>query len=251
MTKRTRDGNAQSPNPARTDAHAAHPASDPADPGFTPVSVRPRHDGWTPERQVGFIEALAECGCVAEACARIGLTESAAYALRRRPDAQSFRAAWDAALDIAVSRLSDAVFARALGGVARPVFFKGEQIGERRYYDERLAMFILRYRDPVRFGKCRDTMRYEREPEAASILLTKLVNRVEEDAFADQAGDPPRRHRPIAAVRIVGDGESDAEKRDAQARAHDESEALNAQLSKKLDILAQRLKRKDAGGDVA
>ena len=42
-------------------------------PQFTPVPVRPRHDGWTPERQVAFIEALAQCGCVDEACDRVGM----------------------------------------------------------------------------------------------------------------------------------------------------------------------------------
>ncbi|HEX2763027.1 MAG TPA: hypothetical protein VHM92_04155 [Allosphingosinicella sp.] len=29
---------------------------------FTPVPRRYRHDGWTPERQVAFIEALADTG---------------------------------------------------------------------------------------------------------------------------------------------------------------------------------------------
>ena len=35
--------------------------------GLNPVPVRPRHDGWTRARQMGFIDALAACGCVAEA----------------------------------------------------------------------------------------------------------------------------------------------------------------------------------------
>ena len=29
---------------------------------FTPVPVRPRHDGWTAERQIAFIEKPADCG---------------------------------------------------------------------------------------------------------------------------------------------------------------------------------------------
>ena len=35
---------------------------------FEPVKLRPRHDGWTAERQYRFIQALAETGCVEEAC---------------------------------------------------------------------------------------------------------------------------------------------------------------------------------------
>ncbi len=64
-----------------------------ARPSFTPVPSRARSDGWTPERQVEFIEALAECGCVEHACRRVGMSDSAAYRLRARPTAQSFRQA--------------------------------------------------------------------------------------------------------------------------------------------------------------
>ena len=38
---------------------------------FEPVKLRPRHDGWTAERQGRFIPALAESGCVQEAGRRI------------------------------------------------------------------------------------------------------------------------------------------------------------------------------------
>lgn len=31
-------------------------------PEFTPVPRKPRHDGWTPERQKAFIAALADTG---------------------------------------------------------------------------------------------------------------------------------------------------------------------------------------------
>jgi hypothetical protein len=35
---------------------------------FTPVPVRPRHDGWTAERQIAFIEKLADCNSISAAC---------------------------------------------------------------------------------------------------------------------------------------------------------------------------------------
>jgi hypothetical protein len=41
-----------------------------------------------------------------------------------------FREAWDAALDYALHRLEQAALSRALHGVPRPVFHKGEQVGE-------------------------------------------------------------------------------------------------------------------------
>ena len=157
---------------------------------FAPVQLRPRHDGWTPDKQVAFIEALAESGCVDEACKRVGMHRSSAYELRTRKKAGSFRAAWDAALDHAIQRLSDAAFSRAINGVTRPVFYKGELIGERTYFDERLTMFMLRYRDPARYGRWRDQMRVDVPPDGAAQHLGDLILRVADDAWSEQEGIP-------------------------------------------------------------
>jgi hypothetical protein len=95
-------------------------------------------------------------GIDGQACGRVGMSKQSAYALRRGQDAKSFREAWDAALQYAVQRLSDAVLARAIHGQAIPHYFKGEVVGEHRRYDNRLATFLLRYRDPQRFSKMVD-----------------------------------------------------------------------------------------------
>ena len=185
---------------------------------FDPSVLRHRHDGWTPDRQTGFIDALAESGCVREACKAVGISTAAAYALRRRVEAQSFRLAWDLALDHAIQRLADAAFSRAIHGVAQPVFYQGEQIGERRRYDERLTMFLLRYRDPVRYGAWLDQCRAERAPDAAAIELAKMTGAVEADAYARDAGDPPPRwqHR-YQPARFVGEAEQAAREERAEA----------------------------------
>lgn len=140
------------------------------------VPTRARHDGWTPERQHDFIAALAECGSVTEACRAVGMTPHSAYRLRARPDASIFRQAWDVALDYAVRRLSDAAFDRAINGVPVPVFYKGEQVGEWRRFDERLTMFMLRYRDPTRYGAWLDAMEARRHPDGAGIVLAHALN---------------------------------------------------------------------------
>lgn len=208
--------NQRKPPRPRTAKPAALPVSRKR--GFDPVAPRPRHDGWTPDKQAGFIDALAESGCVTEAAARVGMSAGTAYALRRRPDAESFRMAWEAALDHAVVRLSDAAFSRALSGVARPVFFQGEQVGERRYYDERLTMFILRYRDPVRYGAWLDSVQFDREPDAAAHTLARWRAHVREDAVARMAGLPrPCRTRP--GLRQLVDPDTAAAEREAREEA--------------------------------
>lgn len=125
---------------------------------FDPAVLRVRHDGWTAARQMTFIEALAETGSVDAACKRVGVTRQSAYRLRARECAAAFRAAWDNALDHAVHLLEEAALDRALNGVSQPVFYKGEKIGERREFDERLTMFLLRARRPQRFGKWLDAV---------------------------------------------------------------------------------------------
>ena len=149
---------------------------------FDAVPVRRRVDGWTPGRQADFIEALAETACVADACRAVGMSERSAYRLRVRPEAISFRNAWDVALDYAIRRLSDAALSRALNGVAKPVFFQGNQIGEQRHYDERLTMFLLRYRDPLRYGKHLDRSEHCGHQEGAALALVEATADVREDA---------------------------------------------------------------------
>jgi hypothetical protein len=161
-------------------------------PEFEPAHPRPRFDGWTPERQAAFIQALAESACVMEACRAVGMSERSAYALRARADAISFRNAWEAALDYGVRRLSDAVLSRAINGVAVPVFYHGEQVGERRYFDERLAMFLLRYRDPLRYGKWLDRAEHRGHAEGAAFELNEAKAAARDDAGL-VAADIPRR----------------------------------------------------------
>jgi hypothetical protein len=129
------------------------PAAAQSLPAFTPVPrTRDRHNGWKPEVQLAFIEALAETGSVRSAAARVDRAEVGAYLLRRHPDAQKFRAAWDAALDIAMRRIEDVAMDRALHGVEVPMYAYGKLVGTRRVYNDRLLMFMLRNRAPERFA---------------------------------------------------------------------------------------------------
>jgi len=120
---------------------------------FTPVPVRARCDGWTVEKQYAFIEALAETGIVEEACRRVGMSRTSADNLRRRPCGVHFRRAWQTAVDYLAHLVEESAHRRSREGVARPIFHKGEQVGEWRHYDERLTMFLLRARRPQRYGK--------------------------------------------------------------------------------------------------
>ncbi|HEY0131578.1 MAG TPA: hypothetical protein VGB57_09245 [Allosphingosinicella sp.] len=62
---------------------------------FTPVPLRPRADGWSPDLQLRFIVALSRGLAPGEAARSVGKNRQNAYALRKRPGAESFAAAWD------------------------------------------------------------------------------------------------------------------------------------------------------------
>ena len=128
-------------------------------PDFTPVPRRYRHDGWTPERQKAFIEALADTGCVTRAAGQVNIAQTNAYELRRAAGAEEFRRAWDAALDFGLLRLKDIAFERAIEGQLVPVFVAGKLMGFRRKRNDALLMFCLRHYGQDSNGK-RTTINY-------------------------------------------------------------------------------------------
>ncbi len=119
----------------------------------------PRHDGWTPERQKAFIEALADTGCVSIACRMVNMSQSSVYQLRRQPGAERFRAAMDAAQTLGLQPVRDEAFDRAMNGQLVPVFVGGRLMGFRRKKNDRLLMFILRHYGQDAAGR-RTTINY-------------------------------------------------------------------------------------------
>ena len=79
------------------------------------------------------------------------MSQAGAYYLRRQCGAESFRAAWQAAIDLGVQRIEDVAMDRALNGVDVPVYSYGKLVGTRTAYTDRLLMFMLRNRAPERF----------------------------------------------------------------------------------------------------
>ncbi len=133
-----------------------HQRNEPAsrNPDFTPAPLRARVDGWTAERQRGFLEALVQTRSVVQARRAVGMSRASAYRLRGRPDSGSFAAAWDAALvrpvtarSAAASALAASLWDRALNGRIVPVVRAGMQVGYRVRPDNAAALTLLRRYD--------------------------------------------------------------------------------------------------------
>lgn len=181
---------------------------------FTPVALAARHDGWTAERQIAFINALADSGCVVDAARAAGMSVRRAYRLRAHPQAGSFRQAWESAMEWAIQLLQDAVLSRAIKGVPIPHYHNGKKVGEHRRYDERLAQFLLRTRAPAYYGRAAEQMDVPIQSHHYAIALARAVLHMEAEAkdvrAAFTAEEEGRSGHAIDDVDVVDGAEAEA-----------------------------------------
>lgn len=223
-------------------------------PDFAPVPRRYRHDGWTPERQKAFIEALADTGCVSRAARMVNMAQANCYALRRAAGAEGFRRAWDAALDFGLARLKDIAFERAIEGQLVPVFVAGKLIGYRRTRNDALLMFCLRHYGQDAQGR-RTTINYFSSRASAGAQAGN------DTGSAGAAGAVAEASTTTVRTVITGEGEDGAAREDrlADAIGSFDGVALDAEahaaIAAALEACAARQRSVDAaierGGDAA
>lgn len=122
--------------------HAPIPPPDAAPYGPAPAPA-PNSSRWTPAKMADFLRQLSATHSVSEAARSVGMSRQSAYRLRSRLKGSDFDLAWDVAFQHGYDNLAHAALERALNGVEMPVFFKGEQVGSYRRYDERLTVALL------------------------------------------------------------------------------------------------------------
>jgi hypothetical protein len=127
---------------------------------------RRRLAGWSAERQRIFLTYLAETGSVHLASNAARLSARSAYLLRTRSPA--FAAAWNAAQQLAVGRLSALAFDRAINGRVEQVFQDGTLVAEKRVPNDRLLTWLLARLDPKRFALPWE-QRGDADPQAAAV----------------------------------------------------------------------------------
>lgn len=202
---------------------------------FSPVPRRnERHDGWTEERQRAFIEALADTGSVAAACKAVDMSTVGAYHLRRQKGAESFRAAWQKALDLGVEKIEDVAMDRALNGVDEPLYSYGKLVGTRKRYNDRLLMFMLRNRAPERFA--------EGKAKGLGAVGQMELKRLKEEWRAEWEAE--RTHVSPAEVRASIEKKVEALRVRVEADRKREWESLSAETREAYETY-KRLKERD------
>ena len=99
--------------------------------------------GWSVERQLGFCEALAQCGYVEKAAALVGMTRQGAYAFRHSRAGRAFALAWDAALLLARQRLIDDAYELAFEGSVERTYRNGKLFQEKRRRDPKMLLATI------------------------------------------------------------------------------------------------------------
>ncbi|HYD24108.1 MAG TPA: hypothetical protein VEB68_04870 [Croceibacterium sp.] len=159
-------------------------------PDITPTPAV-RHDGWTPERKVLFLESLSARGNVRVACARVGLSREAAYKLRRRDGL--FARAWDAALSLARDVAAETLADRAIDGIEEKIYYRGELIDTRRRYDSRLLLAHM-----ARLDRLAEERAFDEADRFDELLARVAGEPVPEPLDCDDDDElPPARHEFI------------------------------------------------------
>ena len=107
-----------------------------------------RHDGWTVERQLGFLRALADSGSVTRAAESVGMSPASAYRRRGRARGDAFAYGWQAAQAMAYYRLRDIALERIEHGVVTPSTFRGEVVDTKVVFSDRLLVALLDHLRP-------------------------------------------------------------------------------------------------------
>ncbi len=102
-------------------------------------------------RKLRFLEALRIADRAEAAAFAAGVPLDALAAERARDPV--FAQAWDGICDPRFVELEKALIARAISGVAEPVFYQGRPCGVRIRYSDTLGMHLLRARMPDVYGR--------------------------------------------------------------------------------------------------
>lgn len=127
-----------------------------------------------------FLHELAATHCVRSAARAVGMSRQSAYRLRARLKGEAFDIAWEVAVQNAYHALHQAALERALHEVEMPVYHRGELVGSRRAFDERLTCFLLSERNRHALGQDHD----------ARLTLRHLADEFEELVECVRKGIP-------------------------------------------------------------
>lgn len=153
--------------------------------------------GWSAEKQVTFLQGIAEGLTVAQACRLVGLSQQSAYAFRTSAKGAQFALGWQAAALRARDVLADTLMERAFHGTVETITRPDGSEVERHRHDNRLGMAML-----ARLDRLADKAAKEASHAAARLVAEEFEQYL--DLIAHSAG--PARAGLFLASRIAPTG---------------------------------------------
>ena len=116
------------------------------------AELRERIDGFTPERQRAFLDALRETGCIRDAARAAGVSTTTIDRARRNfPD---FDADCRTVRNLAVPALEAIAYRRATVGAAARIIRKGRLFEVRMKPSDTMLRLLLAGAAPEKYGRC-------------------------------------------------------------------------------------------------
>lgn len=109
----------------------------------TPARTQQRD--WKP----AWLEAFEKTGMVMQACKIAKVGRSTVYDARQRDE--TFALAWADVEEATTERMEREAYRRAVEGVHRDVFHRGQVVGAEQHYSDTLLIFMLKARRPDKY----------------------------------------------------------------------------------------------------
>lgn len=199
-----------------------------------------RHNGWTRDKMLRFLELLAGSGSVTASAKAVGMSRQSAYKLRTRLYGQPFDLAWEAALEFGLNAVAHEAVDRALNGTLVPVYHRGELVGERRVFNERAVLNLLLAAPMIgRHHHARDWATKNWVDLIGRISEGPIVWTEEERALGDPDHPLHAHYSQSAAADDSGESESEEEDAGAGAAAVENPGCLDRDLDAYENLSAQ------------
>ena len=113
--------------------------------------IRPRHDGFTPEKRRRFLKILAKTEWIRDGCRAAGDIEHPVNRWRAK-DAE-FASACETALEMAASHIELLAWERAVTGIEEPVFSYGKIVKTRVKRSDSIPQLLLIGSSRKKYGR--------------------------------------------------------------------------------------------------
>lgn len=100
-------------------------------------------------RDQKFFDTIAEGRTIQDACKAAGYSAKSVY--RWREEDEAFAAQWALALRCALDLLEGAADIRGRDGYVEPIFFQGDEVGNKRKYSDALLLARLKALNPAAY----------------------------------------------------------------------------------------------------